>query len=128
MRLLHLLAWRRACLATLLALPLCAQAAPVTWRPLIVGLVEPSQDLAQVQQRLRATAKVPLQKLTEVSPTLWSVTLRCTSARQCDAAQARLAAAISWVKSVDVDAVRTRPNPTLSPTSRPASAAAARNL
>jgi hypothetical protein len=111
-----------------MAVPLVALAAPGVRRPLIVGLTQPVVDTAALQLRLRATARVPIEKLNELSPTQFSVTLRCTSVRQCDAAQARLAAATDWVKSVDVDAVRTRPTPTLSPTSRPASAAAARNL
>jgi hypothetical protein len=118
MKFVHLLA------GALGVLPLLAVAAPATLRPLIVGLVAPVQDMAQAHARLRATAKVPVQKLNEVSPTLLSLTLKCSSARQCDAAQARLAAATSWVKSVDIDAVRTLP----APTSTPASAAAARNL
>jgi hypothetical protein len=108
------------------ALPLLTWAAAPSLRPLIVGLVAPTQDIKQVEKRLRATAKVPLQKLTEISPSLVGVTLSCKSARQCDAAQARLAAATSWIKSVDVDAVRTRPAPPAMST--PASAAAARNL
>jgi hypothetical protein len=118
MKSLHLLA------GALGALPLLVLAAPATLRPLIVGLVAPVQNLTQVHTLLRATAKVPVQKLTEVSPTLLSLTLKCTSARQCDAAQARLTAATAWVKSVDIDVVRTRP----APTSKPTSAAAARNL
>jgi hypothetical protein len=102
----------------LLALPALAAAGNTTQRPLILGLVEPVQDLAQLNKRLRHTARVPVQGLSELSPTQVSLTLYCKSAPQCDAAQARLLAATSWVRSVDVDAVRTRPTP--------ASAAAAR--
>jgi hypothetical protein len=105
-----------ACL--FLALPVLAVAHPATQRPLILGLVEPVQNLAQLGKRLRHTARVKVQGVSELSPTQVSLTLLCKSAQQCDAAQARLQAATSWVRSVDVDAVRTRP--------APASAAAAR--
>jgi hypothetical protein len=95
----------------LLALPLFVAAAPSVQRPLILGLVTPSADLAGLSQRLRATAQVPVLRLNALSDSQISLTLKCKSARQCDAAQARLQAATSWVSSVDVDAVRTLPKP-----------------
>jgi hypothetical protein len=87
-------------------------------RPLILGLVEPNTNLPRLSQRLRATARVPVHKLAELSPQQVSLTLHCKSQRQCDAAQARLAAATSWVRSVDVDAVRTRPTPAAASSAR----------
>jgi hypothetical protein len=106
--------------AAFLVMPMLTLAAPAVMRPLIVGLVEPVPDLSTVGPRLRGVVRLPVLRLTALSPGQISFTLKCSSTRQCDAAQARLRAATSWVKSVDLDAIRTRPTP--------ASAAAARSL
>ena len=80
-------------------------------RPLIVTLAKPGESAAQVTQRLRATARVPVRSLRLLGPQQAAAVLHCRSGAQCDAAQARLAAATSWVQAVDLDGVRTRPTP-----------------
>jgi hypothetical protein len=80
-------------------------------RALILGLVVTDQSLQRITRVARRTAKVPVLAVRQIAPGQISLRLRCGSAKKCDAAQARLAAATSWVRSVDVDAVRTRPKP-----------------
>jgi hypothetical protein len=105
--------------ATAPAVPTASAARPAaSGRALILGLVAPPAQLQQLQKRLRKTARVPILKLAALSPQQLSLTLQCTSTRQCDAAQARLVAATSWVRSVDVDATRTRPTPAAAPAAR----------
>jgi hypothetical protein len=119
MRFPHILAGALLALPTW-GMPFAAGAAAAVLQPVIVGLVDPQPDPAALASRLSAAAGVPVRNVNALSPTLVSLTLQCGSRRQCDAAQARLRAASSWVKSVDADAKRTRPTP--------ASAAAARSL
>ena len=80
-------------------------------RPLILTLAAPGATAEQVTQRLRATARVPVRAVRLLGPQQAAAVLRCRSVPQCDAAQARLAAATSWVQAVDLDGVRTRPTP-----------------
>jgi hypothetical protein len=85
-----------------------ADTAPLE-RRLIVGLVEPASSPAQLARRLRHAAGVPVRGVRELAPRQVALVLRCISAARCDAAQARLAAATSWIASVDLDALRTLP-------------------
>ena len=102
--------WLRGLLALLPAMVgIDAQATPVELR-LIVGLVEPAPDLVRVTKRLRRTLRVPISPVTAISPQQLTVTLKCGSATQCDRAKSRLVRATSWVRSVDIDGLRTVPS------------------
>jgi hypothetical protein len=80
-------------------------------RRYIISLVEPSDDLKTTRKRVHRVAGVHVDSLKALSPTQVVVVLRCPSAARCDAALSRLAAASSWVRGVDVDALRTSPAP-----------------
>ena len=80
-------------------------------RALILTLSEAPASTAQLTRQLRATAQVPVRAVRLLGPQQAAAVLRCRTQSQCDAAQARLAAATPWMQAVDVDGVRTRPTP-----------------
>jgi hypothetical protein len=80
-------------------------------RRYILGLLEPSDDLKALRKQVRRVAGVPVASVQALSPTQLVVVLRCRSAARCDQALTRLSGATTWVRSVDVDAVRSLPAP-----------------
>ncbi len=100
-----------AALLGLLAGPAAQAHAKAEHRRYIVSLVNPSDDLKATRKLVHRTGGVPVEAIRALSPSQVAVTLRCRSAARCDAALSRLSSATSWVRSVDVDAVRTLPAP-----------------